>query len=187
MRARSFFLAYNVAETFSMTTLKFFLVFSTFLLLPACNEEFKARIDTLNSEKAALQAELTQVRAANAALVQQIDEIRFANLRFSEAKAQAEAGKPRGVGTDALPVSVRFRDAMMGHGRVLMLNTTMKAPLTVLMVWENAATGARREKMVNLDGSTTTEFGHAEGFPLERGDTLTLSNKSFDVLRIPVD
>ena len=170
-----------------MTTLKYFFVFSAFLLLSACNEEFKARIDSLNSEKEALKAELTQVRAANAALSQQIDEIRFANLRFSEAKAQAEASKPRGVGTDALPISVRFRDAMMGHGRVLMLNTTMKAPLTVLMVWENTATGARHQTMVNLDGTNTSEIGHAEGFPLERGDTLTLSNKAFDVLKIAVD
>lgn len=158
------------------------IIFSMLFLVAGCNEDLKGRIADLEADKAALQAELMQLRSANATLNQQLQEMQLARINLSAAKKDL----PPGLDGEALPVTVKFRRALMGHGLVIVLNTSMKAPLTLMLEWENKATGVRRETVINLDGRTDAERGHAEGFPLEPGDTITLSNKSFKPEKITV-
>lgn len=141
------------------------------LLLPGCNEELKARIDALNADKAALMLEVNTLRRGET------------EWRAALTACQTEKSAVEKIAL-ALPVSVRFRDALMGHGLVAILETTEKAPLTVAVTWESAATGRKLETQVNISAQGRAELGHREGFAIEPGDALSLFRKGFNPLEV---
>jgi outer membrane murein-binding lipoprotein Lpp len=165
-----------------MNKIKLAATIIAFITLTGCNQDLKDRISKLESEKSSLEAELQTLHSKNNELQQQIitllaEQLPTHNSNYNQ--QTSHAGSP-------IPATINFRKALMGHGLVAILNTNIKEPLTLMLEWENRATGARKERVINLDGQHNVELGHAEGFPIEPGDLIYLSNKSFNTSKITV-
>jgi len=78
-----------------------------------------------------------------------------------------------------LPVSVSFRNAMMGPGKVAVFNTTIKSPISVLVTVQSAALGTSKQFELHLDPTRPSELGHLEGVVIESGDVVTVVNKNY--------
>lgn len=83
-----------------------------------------------------------------------------------------------------LPVSVTFRTAMLGPGNVAVFNTTVKAPISVLVTVESAALGTKKQFELHLDPNRATELGHLEGVVIESGDLITVHNQNYDSYKV---
>lgn len=86
-----------------------------------------------------------------------------------------------------LPVTVAHRKALTGPGRVLMIETTVKEELPVLMTVRRDSTGVTLRKELYLSWKHKNEYGHLEGVSIFPGDEITLENTSYSpfVTRIP--
>jgi hypothetical protein len=83
-----------------------------------------------------------------------------------------------------LPVSVSFRTAMMGPGNVAVFNTTIKSPISVLVIVESAALGTKKQFELHLDPTRPSELGHLEGVVIESGDVITVQNQKYAPIRV---
>lgn len=85
-----------------------------------------------------------------------------------------------------MPVTVSFRKAYASAGYVAILNTTVKAPLSVLLIRESAALGTTDHFELHLDPETPTELGGLDGVVFEPGDRVTLQNLNYSPSQIRV-
>ena len=102
-----------------------------------------------------------------------------ANHKIAELQAKIDE-KP------ALPVSMSLREAMMGPGHVAIFNTTIKAPVTVLVQLHSAALGTTKQFELHLEPNHATELGHMEGAVVENGDTIIIENQNYSSLSFTV-
>lgn len=78
-----------------------------------------------------------------------------------------------------LPITVSFREAMMGPGNVAIFNTTIKSPVPILVTLHSSAFGTDKRFELHLEPSHSTELGHMEGAVIENGDTITIENQNY--------
>ncbi len=85
----------------------------------------------------------------------------IANLQAENTLLKADVTKLKSdlAKKPAMPVTVSFRKAYASAGYVAILNTTVKAPLSVLLIRESAALGTTDHFELHLDPETPTELG----------------------------
>lgn len=157
-----------------------FLILSLFSL-SACApkselDEANKKIAELQAQAAAAQAETVRLRAEAKAAK---NENQTLEARNSQLQAKVDE-KPN------LPVTLSFRKAMMGPGYVAIFNTTIKAPVAVLVNLHSAALGTTKQFELHLDSTHPTELGHMEGAVIENGDTITVENQNYSPTRFTV-
>lgn len=164
-------------------------------LLSACApksevEEANKKIAELQAQTAAAQAETEKIKAQAALTQAEADRVKAEaettkneneNLEVKNSQLQAKVDeKPQ------LPVTVSFRKAMTGPGNVVILNTTVKTNVPVLITLHSAALGTSKTFERHLDPSHTTELGHLEGAVIENGDTITIENQNYSSITFTV-
>jgi hypothetical protein len=147
-----------------------FLMLAVFILI-ACVP--KSEVDEANKKIAESQAQ------AAAAQVE-IEKIKAEAKRLRAAAEAAENKKP------ALPVTVSFRKAIMGPGNVAVFNTTIKAPVAVLVHLHSAALGTTKQFELHLESNHATQLGHFEGAVIENGDRITIENQNYSPVSFTV-
>ena len=85
-----------------------------------------------------------------------------------------------------LPVSVSFRKARAAQGYVAVIDTTVKAPIAVLLTHKSASLGTRKQMEVHLDPGAPYELGGLDGFVFEPGDSVTLENNNYSSASVSV-
>lgn len=164
-------------------------------LLSACApksevDEANKKIAELQAQTAAAQAETEKIKAQAALTQAEADRVKAEaettkneneNLEVKNSQLQAKVDeKPQ------LPVTVSFRKAMTGPGNVVILNTTVKSNVPVLITLHSAALGTSKTFERHLDPSHTTELGHLEGAVIENGDTITIENQNYSSVTFTV-
>ena len=145
-------------------------VLVTLLLASACVR--KSELDQAQQENAQLRTQVTQLQ-------QQVSELRGSLDAMTAKLSAAEATLAR---KPQMPVEIRFRPAMMGPGYVAVFSTTTKQDFPVLVTLKSKALGTSRQASLHLSHTTTVELGHAEGFTIEAGDEITLTNTNYEPL-----
>ncbi|RYG98909.1 MAG: hypothetical protein EON58_05645 [Alphaproteobacteria bacterium] len=140
--------------------IRFVLVSSCVGILCACAPQ--ADLDKASTEIAKLQAENAQ-------------------LKMDVIKLTSDLAKK-----PALPVTVSFRKAYASAGYVAILNTTVKTPLSVLLIRESAELGTTDRFELHLDPETQTELGGLDGIVFQQGDSVTLQNLNYSPSQIKV-
>ena len=132
----------------------------------ASAESMQAQLNSITESKSLLEAE-------NKQLLEKIAELSKASNKLKHENDEIKNAKP------PLPVSISYRKAMFGAGLVAMLSTTTKQPIAITAKFENPSIGTNKTFELHLDANSATEIGHAEGFTLEIGDTITLENSNY--------
>jgi hypothetical protein len=78
-----------------------------------------------------------------------------------------------------LPVSLRVREAILGHGEVVRVQNFADFDLAVQARIVDAASHRVRNLTWNIDRGRSAEFGHLEGYTFEPGDQITLAHDRF--------
>ncbi len=81
-----------------------------------------------------------------------------------------------------LPITLGFREALLGSGLVAVVETVEKKPLTVLVSLESAALGTKKSKEVRLRHDGINELSYSDGMTIELGDKLTFENSSYSAV-----
>ena len=144
-----------------------FYLFLAIFILAACAP--KSEVDEANKKIAELQAQVAATQAETKAAKDETQKFEAQNSRL-QAKVDE---KP------ALPVTVTFRKAIMGPGNVAVFNTTIKAPIAVLVQLHSASLGTTKQFELHLESTHATELGHLEGAVIESGDTITVKNQNY--------
>lgn len=150
-------------------------------LLSACAP--KSELDEANKKIAELQAETAASHAETAKIRAEAEAAKNKNQNLEARNSQLQAKvdeKPE------LPVTLSFRKAIMGPGYVAIFNTTIKAPVAVLVNLHSAALGTTKQIELHLDSTHLTELGHMEGAVIENGDTITIENQNYSPISFTV-
>jgi hypothetical protein len=139
--------------------------------LSGCNDDLKTRVEQLTKDNDRLKVNNINLYNELTAANNQLAKLR----QIIETRAVL---KP--------PITVHYRNALMGHGLVAIINTHTKDPITILVTWRSGATDAVKRTQIHLDGKNEVELGHLEGFPLEQGDTLTIHNNEYEPVTVKV-
>ena len=153
-------------------------------------DEANKKIAELQAQTAAAQAETEKIKAQAAAAQADAEKI----------KAEADAAKNENQNLEAqnsqlqakvdekplLPVTISFRKAMIGPGKVAVFNTTIKTPVPVLVQLQSAALGTTKQFELHLASTHTTELGYLEGAVIESGDTITVTNQNYSPVSFTV-
>lgn len=106
-------------------------------------------------------------------------ELDEANQKIAELQALNSQLKAEIEKKPELPVTVSFRQAMMGPGNVAIFSTTIKSPVSILVTLHSSALGTTKQFELHLESSHSTELGHIEGAVIENGDTITIENQNY--------
>lgn len=106
-------------------------------------------------------------------------ELDEANQKIAELQALNSQLKVEIEKKPELPVTVLFRQAMMGPGNVAVFSTTIKSPVSILVTLHSSALGTTKRFELHLESSHATELGHLEGAVIENGDTITIENQNY--------
>jgi len=151
------------------------------VLLSACAP--KSELDEANKKIAELQAQAAASQAETAKIRAEAEAAKNTNQNLEAQNSQLQAKvdeKPE------LPVTLSFRKAIMGPGYVAIFNTTIKAPVAVLVNLHSAALGTTKQIELHLDSTHPTELGHMEGAVIENGDTITIENQNYSPISFTV-
>lgn len=86
---------------------------------------------------------------------------------------------PGGLGKEPIPVTVSFRDSIVGQGRVLVLSNACPRYLTVRLAVQNPTLGSNGVFAVDVPGGSVTEFGWREGWRFASGDRVRLEHADY--------
>ena len=92
---------------------------------------------------------------------------------FSQSRTYKEQSLP------ALPVDVKFRNALLGSGMVLQVQNKSGKPLMVVVSLKNPTTQQEKSFRLDISPNGDKEIGHLEGWVLASGDTIKVSNASY--------
>ncbi len=171
-----------------------FLVLGLFLLsacVPKSDlDEANKKIAELQTQIVAAQAETEKIKAQATAAQAEADRVKVEaerakneneNLEAQNSQLQAKVDeKPR------LPVTVSFRNAAMGPGKVAVFSTTIKSPVPISVTLHSSAFGTDKKFELHLDPTSRTELGHMEGAVIENGDTITIENQNYSAVSVTV-
>jgi predicted nuclease with TOPRIM domain len=151
------------------------------VLLSACAP--KSELDEANKKIAELQAQAAASQAETAKIRAEAEAAKNTNQNLEAQNSQLQAKvdeKPE------LPVTLSFRKAIMEPGYVAIFNTTIKAPVAVLVNLHSAALGTTKQIELHLDSTHPTELGRMEGAVIENGDTITIENQNYSPISFTV-
>ena len=143
----------------------------------------KSELDEANKKIAELQAQAAASQAETAKIRAEAEAAKNTNQNLEAQNSQLQAKvdeKPE------LPVTLSFRKAIMGPGNVAIFNTTIKAPIAVLVNLHSAALGTTKQIELHLDSTHPTELGYMEGAVIENGDTITVENQNYSPISFTV-
>jgi len=92
---------------------------------------------------------------------------------FSQSREYKEQSLP------ALPIEVKFRNALLGPGMVLQVQNKSGAPLMVFVSLKNPTTQQEKSMRLDISPNGNGEIGHQEGWVLASGDSIKVSNASY--------
>ena len=129
--------------------------------------QLTASLKSANTENAQLQAQLTQSQSQIADL----------QRRLGQASAQS-----RPAWMPDLPVQVTFRPARFTDGMVASFFNYSSAPVEVAALFQSDATHQQLQRHLVLPPNQTLEIGAAQGWAFLPGQTVTLTNSSYQPL-----
>lgn len=86
---------------------------------------------------------------------------------------------PVRIGKEPMPVTERFRDSIVGQGRVLVLSNACPRYLTVRLAVENPTLGSNGVFAVDVAGGSVAEFGWRAGWRFASGDRVRLEHAAY--------
>ncbi len=89
------------------------------------------------------------------------------------AKSIATAHKPN------LPVSVKYRESLVGKGYVVMIKNESDNRLSVNLVLRNTGSTQKKTGSIDIEAGRDVSIGWMEGWQFQHDDVLTLSHKDF--------
>jgi hypothetical protein len=78
-----------------------------------------------------------------------------------------------------MPVTVGFRNALLGPGMVLQIKNTSDRSIPVRVTVVNPSIKVGKTFRLDISARNTGEIGHLEGWALSHGDTLSIYNDGF--------
>jgi hypothetical protein len=88
--------------------------------------------------------------------------------------------KPPVVATKPpLPVTCKYRRALLANGYVAIFTNTSPQVLGVLATFENLTFKTNKSFRLNLDPNVPVQFGHLEGWDFTAGDKITLQESHY--------
>jgi len=130
-----------------------------------------AALDRVNQQSAQLQQQVAQLQQENAQ--------QGADLRQQSNTIVAEA-KPD------LPLSVRFRRAILSAGLVMELRNNSASQLEVAAAFTSAATGLTERREIVLPPNRIMQLGAAQGWAFADGQRIEFRNVSYRPAQVVV-
>lgn len=93
---------------------------------------------------------------------------------IAEANAKLQQASKRD-----LPISVSFRQALLGSGLVATFKNNSSQTLEVAAVFSSPSTGQQKQTNLVIPSNGVQEIGHAEGWAFAAGNHVTLTNNEF--------
>jgi len=94
-------------------------------------------------------------------------------LWYSQSREYKEQSLP------ALPIEVKFRNALLGPGMVLQVQNKSGKPLMIVVSLKNPTTQQEKSFRLDISPNDNKEVGHVEGWVLASGDTIKVSNANY--------
>lgn len=92
---------------------------------------------------------------------------------YSQSREYKEQSLP------ALPIEVKFRNALLGPGMVLQVQNKSDKPLMAVVSLSNPTTQQEKSFRLDISPNGDKEVGHVEGWVLASGDKIKVSNASY--------
>lgn len=98
-------------------------------------------------------------------------------LWYSQSREYKEQSLP------ALPIEVKFRNALLGTGLVLDVRNNSGKTLMVVTTLKNLTTHQEKTFRLDIPARHTGDIGHLEGWILASGDQIEIANASYQTWR----
>lgn len=85
-----------------------------------------------------------------------------------------------------LPVSISYRQAMMGSGLVSQFTNNSDRFLSIVATFQNPTTNQHTILRLDLTPNVTKEIGHMEGWTFSSGDQITMQNNDYEPITMTV-
>lgn len=92
----------------------------------------------------------------------------------------------RSLTKPAMPVSIRYREALFSNSLVLSVENLEARPLSLQLTIENQNRAEPGRWLVNVPARGTREYGHMEGLDLRRGDEIVLRHADYATMRVRI-
>ena len=133
--------------------------------------QLSAALESANAGSAQLRQQVSQLQLQVSELEQKASQ-QTAALQSQSSVIQAEA-KPD------LPLSVGFRAALLGTGRVMILRNNSGRYLDLAVIVTSTATGLVQRREVGLPANRVVQLGSAQGWSLVPGQRVVFRNADF--------
>jgi hypothetical protein len=129
-----------------------------------CSYTQYADVQTLTSRLAVAQADAQQAKSANDALQSQLSTLQ------SQLANQARPD---------LPVRLGLRNALLGGGKVAVLQNESNSALEIIVEAQSPVTGAHFKRAYVMNPRAILQIGPQQGWPFAPGQSITVSNPKF--------
>ena len=136
-------------------------------------EKLKADLAQETQTSARLQADLDQTTQKASTLKSE--------LGTTTQKLQTELSRK-----PPLPVGVRYRQAMLGHGLVAAFRNTSTQQLLFVVEVKNPTINGSKTFQLNIAPGMVQEVGYAEGWAFSSGDIISVANAVYEPLKATV-
>jgi hypothetical protein len=99
-------------------------------------------------------------------------------------KTEANYTVENGDVLTVLPISISYREALLGNGKVLTLINKSQQPFTTKAMFYSPSSGAGKTFTIQLAAGETQEFGHLEGWAFESGDEIQLTAEGYGEVKM---
>jgi septal ring factor EnvC (AmiA/AmiB activator) len=132
--------------------------------------------DTTKQLQQAL-SDLARTQTSLTAIEKQLDATK---RELAQARSQIAQLEPLAAKAREMPVSVGFRDALLGSGRVLIMHNKTGKPLSLIVTAMDATSKKTKTFRIVVDGGLSRELGYAEGWAFASGDSVELACAGYD-------
>lgn len=150
-------------------------------------ETLKADFEQQTQTSARLQADLAKATQTSARLQADLDQTTQkasalkSELGTTTQKLQTELSRK-----PPLPVGVRYRQAMLGHGLVATFRNTSTQQLLFVVEVKNPTLDSSKTFQLNIAPGMVQEIGYAEGWAFSSGDLISIANAAYEPLKATV-
>ena len=150
-------------------------------------EKLKADLAQETQTSARLQADIAQATQTSARLQADLDQTTQkastlkSELGTTTQKLQTELSRK-----PPLPVGVRYRQAMLGHGLVAAFRNTSTQQLLFVVEVKNPTINGSKTFQLNIAPGMVQEVGYAEGWAFSSGDIISVANAAYEPLKATV-
>lgn len=141
--------------------------------------EQRHQFERLGMQKTEAEKQLGLLQKQLETAQKQVDDLSAQSQVAEIMVSQPQAQTLHRTGSSSLPISLSFRNALLGNGRVLILeNPTLSFVAFSLEVYSPALHKGKTFQLA-LSSGRSTEIGHMEGWAFTRGDRLRFEGPDF--------